>query len=78
MERNEVASRIVEVMLETFDLDGLDYRDDLNAAVVPGWDSLSNIRFMVAVEQEFGCRLTITQWQQLKNVGDLVNLLTSQ
>ncbi|KAG5716495.1 hypothetical protein E4T56_gene9519 [Termitomyces sp. T112] len=60
---------------DSFDLDEIAYRDDLTAADVAGWDSLSNIRFMVAVEQEFGRRLSMGQWQGLKSLGDLVELL---
>lgn len=75
MDRNAIADRVVEVMKDSFDLDEITYRDDLTAADVAGWDSLSNIRFMVAVEQEFGRRLSMGQWQSLKSLGDLVELL---
>lgn len=78
MVRSEIIDLVVQVMQESFDLDTIDYRDNLTAADVPGWDSLSNIRFMVAVEQEFGRRLSMAQWQALKSVGDLVDFLTSE
>lgn len=76
-DRQEVIGRVVEVMLDTFEADDIPYRDSLTAADVDGWDSLSNIRFMVAIEQEFGRKLTIPEWQSLKCVGDLVDLLTA-
>lgn len=63
------------VFADTFDEDDIEYRDDLTAADVPDWDSLSNIRFMVAVELAFGRKFTIAEWQGLKQLGDLVALL---
>lgn len=76
MNRDDIIARIVAVMEDTFDLDTVEYRDDLTAVDVAGWDSLSNIRFMVAVEQEFGRRLTMPQWQGLQSLGDLVAVLS--
>ena len=75
MTRNDVIARISEVLIDTFDDDDIVYRDDLTAKDVDGWDSLSNIRFMVAVEQAFGCKLTMAQWQSFDSVGDLVDML---
>lgn len=75
MNRDDIIARIVAVMEETFDLDAVAYRDELSAADIPEWDSLSNIRFMVAIEQAFGRRLTMPQWQGLTCLGDLVAVL---
>ncbi len=75
MTREDVIERMTAVLIDTFDDDDIVYRDDLSADDVDGWDSLSNIRLMVAVEQEFGCKLTIGQWQSLEQVGDLVDLI---
>lgn len=76
-DRQQVIERLVEVMLDTFETDDIIYQDKLTAADVDGWDSLSNIRFMVAIEQEFGRKFSISEWQGLKCVGDLVNLLAN-
>lgn len=76
MERAEIIEKLMDVFVDTFDEDDIAYRDDLTAADVAGWDSLSNIRFMVAVEQAFGRKFTIGDWQGLKQLGDLVNLLS--
>ncbi|NKJ00244.1 acyl carrier protein [Novosphingobium sp. SG707] len=75
MDRYAVIDKLMEVFADTFDDDEIAYRDDLTAADVAEWDSLSNIRFMVAVEQAFGRKFSIGDWQNLKQLGDLVNLL---
>jgi acyl carrier protein len=75
MSRTDVIATVMEVVEDTFDVTDLAYADSLTAAEVDGWDSLSNIRFMVAIEQAFGRRLTMAQWQAMANLGDLVDLL---
>lgn len=75
MERNAIVERLTQVMEDVFDLDEVEYRDDLSAADVEEWDSLSNIRFVVAVEKEFGLRLTNSEIGALENVGQLVDII---
>ena len=75
MSRNDVIERLTEILIDTFDDEDIVYRDDLTAHDVEGWDSLSNIRLMVAVEQAFGRTITITQWQSLERLGQLADLL---
>lgn len=77
MDRDAVIDKLMEVFADTFDDDEIAYRDDLTAADVAEWDSLSNIRFMVAVEQAFGRKFSIGDWQNLKQLGDLVTLLAT-
>lgn len=75
MNREDVIAKVMVVVEDTFDTDNLAYADTLTAADIEGWDSLSNIRFMVAIEQAFGRRLTMAQWQGTTCLGDLVDLL---
>ena len=77
MNRNDVIERLTEILIDTFDDETLVYRDDLTAHDVDGWDSLSNIRLMVAVEQAFGRTITIAQWQSLASLGQLTDLLSA-
>jgi acyl carrier protein len=38
---------------------------------VPGWDSLSHIRVLTAIEDAFGIRFKSNEVMRLKNVGEL-------
>lgn len=49
--------------------------DDLDASMVPEWDSLNHISLVVAIEMEFGCELTADELAEMKKVGDLVRIL---
>jgi len=75
MTREDVIEQLMAVLAETFDNDDIVYHDDLTARDVDGWDSLSKIRFMVAIEESFGVTLTIAQWESFERLGDLVDSL---
>ena len=75
MDRSEITSRLSVMMEDVFDVDDLEYSDSLSAADIEEWDSLSNIRFMVAVEKEFGIRFSNSEIEGLQNVGEMVALI---
>jgi acyl carrier protein len=62
------------------DVLGEDVALDLStvAADVDGWDSLSHISLMLAVEESFGIRFVLGESQKAKNVGELVELIAAK
>lgn len=72
---NDIHTRITKVFRTVFDDDSLILRDDLTATDVEGWDSLSHINLIVAVEKEFGVRFKTSEVAGLKNVGELEALV---
>jgi acyl carrier protein len=48
----------------------------MTAADVDGWDSLSHIDLIVAVEKRFRIRLTTGEVRGLNNVGDFIALIS--
>jgi len=78
MTRDDIVSRIVELMEDVFDVDDLEYADTLSAADIEEWDSLSNIRFVVGLEKEFGIRFSNSEISALENVGQMVDLIASK
>jgi acyl carrier protein len=59
-------------MVDVFDDDDLVAKPELSARDVDGWDSLAHVRFMLAVEREFGVKFTAGEISSFKTVGDLV------
>ena len=78
MIRQEVVQRLVPIMEDTFNEDKIAYSDNLTADDIEEWDSLSHIRFMVAIEKEFGVRFTSAEIEDTKNVGELVDLILAK
>ncbi len=75
MLREDAAVRLTEVMRDIFDEDDVVYSDSLTAEDVEGWDSLSHVRFMVAVEKSFGLRFTSSEIDSFKNVGEMLDVI---
>jgi acyl carrier protein len=78
MTREEIIIRLMSVVHDTFDDEDIGYSDGLTARDVQGWDSLSNIPFMVAVETAFDTRFSTSEWESLRNLGELVDILMSR
>lgn len=78
MSRDDVINRLVPIMEDTFEEDELAYADSLSANDIEEWDSLSHIRFMVAVEKEFGVRFSTAEIEGFKNAGELVDALVAR
>ena len=66
------------VILGVLKLDDWELADTTVAAEVPGWDSLSHINVIVAVEKHFGVHFKSAEVLRLKNVGDLQRLVDSK
>jgi len=65
-------------ILSALKLDEWEVTDATVAADVPGWDSLSHINVVLAVEKHFGVRFKSVEVLRLKNVGDLQRLVDSK
>ena len=48
------------------------------AADIDGWDSLTNIRLLVQIEQELGVSFHSTEIADIPNVGELVDIIISK
>jgi acyl carrier protein len=75
MSREKYAERLSGIMCDVFDLDSLEYRDSLKADDVEGWDSFTHVRFLIAVEKEFGFRFTSGDMDGFKNVGEVLDVI---
>jgi acyl carrier protein len=63
--------KLRSVILRALDLDDYPLTEETLANEVPGWDSLSHIRVLTAVEDVFDIRFKSQEVMRLKNVGEL-------
>jgi acyl carrier protein len=75
METTEIASRLTPIFRDVFNDAALVVSEGMTAADVPTWDSLSNINMIIAVEKAFGVKFSIKDVRNLKNVGELLELI---
>lgn len=75
MTRQEVTARVQAVFCDIFDDPDLEIRDELSAKDVEDWDSLTHVNLVVAIEKEFKTRFALAEIQELKNVGEMIDLI---
>jgi acyl carrier protein len=75
VEKSDIESRLTPIFRDVFNDDALVVTEGMTAAEVPTWDSLSNINMIIAVEKAFGVKFSIKDVRNLKNVGELLELI---
>jgi len=75
MTREEVFEKLNEVFKDVFFDDSIEVTDATTSKDIEGWDSLMHITLIGAVEDEFDIRFPMKDVVEMKNVGDMVNLI---
>jgi acyl carrier protein len=70
-----VLDRLNRVFRDVLENDLIKLDSNTTAADIEEWDSLSHVRIILAVEQEFKLRLRAGEISSLENVGAFVSLL---
>ena len=78
MTREEVFVILTDVFRDVLDDDSITLRNETTADDVEGWDSLSHIRLIVAVEKRFNLRFPTSKVVSLRNVGEMADLIMSK
>jgi acyl carrier protein len=73
-----ILKKLQIVFQDVFDYDNLTIVRETTAADVSGWNSLAHIRLMVSVEKAFQIRFSAAEIASLKNVGDLIDLISAK
>ena len=68
----QVLEKLNSIFCEVFDDETLLINPEMTANDVDGWDSLSHMNLIVAVEQKFKIKFTQKELLSFKNIGDLV------
>lgn len=75
---DNIYAKLLPIFQDVFDRDDIVVGPELSASDVIEWDSLSNIRLFVAIEQAFSIRFTSDEVTTLQNVGELVDAIESK
>lgn len=75
MEEAQIFARLTPIFHDVLDNDAIELSRSLTAGDVDEWDSLSHIRLIVAVERAFRIKFQSMEIANLKNVGDIVDLI---
>ncbi len=78
MPREELLKKLTEMLAEIVEEDDLQLTEQTEAEDVPDWDSTNHVRFLVAIESEFGIRFETNEMGAPQNVGELLTLVQSK
>jgi len=68
----DITERLTRVFRKVFDDESIVLSPELTANDVDGWDSLSHINLLIAIELEFGIEFKQNEIQSFANVGELM------
>lgn len=70
-----IMAELRPIFSDVLDLPALELTPESNATNVDGWDSLAHVNLIVAIEKKFGIKFALGELQNLKNVGEMVELI---
>lgn len=78
MTQTEIHQKLTLVFRDVFDDPALEISNATTAKDVVGWDSLTYVNLIVAVEKAFGVSFTTKDVKTLANVGSLIELIAKR
>ena len=78
MQTEEIRATLLPIFESVLDRDNLSLADAVSAKDIDEWDSLSNVRLMVAIERKFRIKFSAADVDGLKNVGDLIKSIETK
>ena len=78
MTREEIFERLNGVFSDVFDDESITVTEDTSAKDIEGWDSLIHITLISAVEDEFDISFNMKDVLQMKNVGDMADVIQEE
>jgi acyl carrier protein len=75
MAQSEVLKQVNDIFIDILDIDYIVLTTETTARDIDEWDSLSHIQLIVAIEKYFKIKFTTQEIQNLKNIGDMCNLI---
>ena len=75
MTENEIFNKVQEIFRDVFDDEDMIIENSTNSDVVEEWDSLNHINLVSAIEKEFKIKFTLPELMELKDVGEMNELI---
>ena len=78
MNEKEIYKRLTEVFRDVFDDESITLTPQTTADDIDEWDSIEHINRIGAVEDEFGLRFKMGEVSGMKNVGEMVSIISAR
>lgn len=70
-----VTMKLRNIFNDIFDDDTLKISESTSKADIEDWDSVAQIKLVLAIEEEFAIRLTTDEVASVKSVGDFISAI---
>lgn len=78
MQHDDILDKLTLTFREIFSDDEIEVSDATTAADIEGWDSLTNIRLLIQIEQDFRISFSSSDIADIPNVGELADLILNR
>ena len=78
MTREELLGKVQEIFRDIFDDETIVIEDSTSSADIDNWDSFNHISLIVAIEKDFKVKFSFEELALLKNVGALIDILSTK
>lgn len=78
MDRTTILLQLKEIFRDELDNEDIHLTDATTADEVEGWDSLTHIQLVVAIEKQYKIRFSSKEIQSWKNVGELIDSISGK
>jgi len=78
MNKTEVLQQVETIFKDILDEENVTLTETTTANDVEGWDSLTHVQLVVAIEKHFKIKFSSKEILSWKNVGEMVNAIGSK
>jgi len=78
MNGDQLLPEVQEIFRDVLDEPDLVLSRQSNAENVPEWDSLAHVNLITAIEKKYKVKFALGELQNLKHMGDLLDLLAAK
>ena len=73
MDEIQIFEKLNFIFIDTFDDQTIKINNETSAKDIDQWDSLAQIRLVLAIQKEFNIEFTLNEVTSFQNVGDMIN-----
>lgn len=78
MDRSEIIKTVQDIFREILDDEEIVLEDSTTADDVEGWDSLTHIQLIVAIEKQFKIKFSSKEILSWRNIGEMLDSIASK
>ena len=73
-----IKTRLIKILDDIFELNGLPIQDEWTSDDIANWDSLGHLNLIMALEKEFNITFEIEEMFAIDSISDCVKMVTNK